>query len=63
MSERDLLVAYLMIGAVAGVWWYRSTEETGSPPAERALDALVVGLLWLPFLVILYTLRYIAGAR
>lgn len=62
MASR-LIIAYALGGLVAAVWWYVSTENTGSSRRERAIDALVVGIVWLPALAVLYGLRGIAWAR
>lgn len=59
----DLAAAYGLGGVVAGVWWYTTTENTGSTRRERAIAAVVVGVVWLPALIILYALRALVWVR
>lgn len=57
ITPRRVLTIYLLIGVVAGLWWWESTKDTGSSRTTRAVDAITAGLFWLPYLVILYGLR------
>lgn len=63
MTTKLLAAVYLLIGAAVSLWWFESTEHTGSSRTTRAVGALAGAFLWLPALVTLYGLRALAWAR